>query len=125
MRQRFNDGRFWERVQSGELRAEEWDSRHPSLTAANEPYCTRSLFLSYLDQENNEVARVHQYLRPDGTIGASGRPDPKRLLADGVLYRLVKARNRVLGASAVPAEPTASIGYPSQADPEDIAEEDK
>lgn len=94
MRQRFNDGRYWERVQSGELRAEEWDSRHPSLPAANEPYCTRSLMLAYFDQAGNEVARVHQYLRPDGTVGASGRPDPKRLLDAGVLYRLVKRHNR-------------------------------
>ncbi len=37
-----------------------------------------------------EIARVHQYLRTDGTIGASGKPDPKRLYADGKLYRLVK-----------------------------------
>jgi hypothetical protein len=24
-----------------------------------------------------EVARVHAYIRPDGKIGASGKPDPK------------------------------------------------
>jgi hypothetical protein len=29
---------------------------------------------------------VHQYLQPDGTLGASGQPDPKRLLHDGILY---------------------------------------
>jgi hypothetical protein len=29
----------------------------------------------------------HQYLLPDGkTLGASGHPDPKRVLKDGVLY---------------------------------------
>ena len=38
-----------------------------------------------------EVARVHQYLRTDGTLGGSGRrPDPKRLYEDGVLYALKK-----------------------------------
>lgn len=94
MRRRFNDGRYWERVQSGELRTEEWDSRHPSLPVANEPYCTRSLMLSYFDGNGTEVARVHQYVRPDGTIGASGRPDPKRLFEEGILYRLVKGRDR-------------------------------
>ena len=103
MRRRFNDGRYWERVESGELHTEEWDSRHPSLPTANEPYCTRSLMLAYLDQDGNEIARVHQYLRPDGTIGASGRPDPKRLFENGVLYRLVKQRDRVQRASSMPA----------------------
>jgi hypothetical protein len=50
------------------------------------PFCTRSQLISYLDDAGQEVARVHQYLQPDGTLGASGRPDPKRLLHDGILY---------------------------------------
>jgi hypothetical protein len=29
---------------------------------------------------------VHQYLRPDGTLGLSGRPDPKLVLYEGVVY---------------------------------------
>jgi hypothetical protein len=41
--------------------------------------------VEYYDGDNR-VALVHQYLRPDGTIGASGRPDPKALLEDGILY---------------------------------------
>jgi hypothetical protein len=32
------------------------------------------------------IALVHQYLRPDGTVGASGRPDPKAILDRGTLY---------------------------------------
>jgi hypothetical protein len=31
-------------------------------------------------------ASIHRYLRPDGTLGASGRPDPKRLVEGGVKY---------------------------------------
>jgi len=42
------------------------------------------------DADGNEVARVHQYIRLDGSIGLKGKPDPKRLLKDGVLYRLEK-----------------------------------
>jgi len=28
------------------------------------------------------VARVHRYLRPDGRVGLSGRPDPREMLGD-------------------------------------------
>jgi len=86
----FNEGQYWERMQNGEFRAVLLEDRHPSLTKANEPFCTRSQMVSYRDSEDNEVARVHQYLRPDKTIGASKRPDPKRILVGDVLYRLHK-----------------------------------
>jgi len=29
---------------------------------------------------------VHQFIRPDGTLGASGLPDPKMILFEGVEY---------------------------------------
>jgi hypothetical protein len=90
MQRRFNEGRYWERAIAGEFKVIVMEHRHPALTAANEPFCTYSQMVSYRDTENNEIARVHQYLRQDGSIGASGRPDPKRLLENGVLYRLLK-----------------------------------
>jgi hypothetical protein len=93
MQKMFNEGGFWEKTKTGELTTVILEQRHPALTAANEPHCTYSQMVSYRDSANNEVARVHQYLRPDGAIGASGKPDPKRLLADGTLYRLVKKKN--------------------------------
>jgi len=100
LRQRFNDGRYWERAQAGELHAVVTDTRHPSLPVANEPICTESQMVSYRDQDGQEIARVHQYLRPDKeTLGASGRPDPKRLYEGGILYRLVKQRNRESAAN--------------------------
>lgn len=37
----------------------------------------------YLDADGNQIALVHQYLRRDGTLGASGLPDPKWLLHEG------------------------------------------
>lgn len=92
MRQLFNSGRFWERAQNGEFTTVTLEKRHPSLPAANEPFCTFSEMISYRDHEGNEVARVHQYRRPDESIGASGRPDPKRVLVGGTVYRLSKKR---------------------------------
>lgn len=93
MRRRFNDGRYFERVKSGDVTATIIDDR-PAPPNADQPSGTRSQMISYRDLDGNEVARVHQYLRPDGKIGASGRPDPKRLYENGTLYRLVKKRNR-------------------------------
>ena len=81
-----------ERTQIGELKAVVERSRHPALPLAKEPFCTESQQVSYYDANGNEVARVHQYKRTDGTLGLSGRPDPKRLLQDGILYRLEKTR---------------------------------
>jgi hypothetical protein len=90
MQRRFNEGQYWDRLRNGEFKPLVRESRHPALTKANQPYCTLSQMISYVDKDENEVARVHQYLRPDGTIGASGKPDPKRLLEGTTLYRLVK-----------------------------------
>jgi hypothetical protein len=38
------------------------------------------------DANGTLVADCHQYLRPDGSIGASGKPDPKRLRIGNVVY---------------------------------------
>jgi hypothetical protein len=92
MQKMFNEHGYWGKAKSGEFIAVLLEDRHPSLTAANEPYCTHSQMISYRDASGNEMARVHQYLRPDNTIGASGKPDPKRVLVDGTLYRLAKKK---------------------------------
>ena len=42
------------------------------------PPGTRSQIIRYF-KGRQWVLEVHQYLRPDGTLGASGLPDPKRL----------------------------------------------
>ncbi len=41
--------------------------------------CTQRQMIRYLDPQGNPVVEVFQYLRADGTLGASGMPDPKRL----------------------------------------------
>lgn len=54
---------------------------------------TRSQVVEYVDSQGGRlvvVALVHQYVRPDGSLGGSGRPDPKRVLHDGILYLPVK-----------------------------------
>jgi hypothetical protein len=83
----FNDGRYWEDAEAGVYQQVVRDDRHPALPLAMEPYCTRSQIVSYRDAQGTEIARVHQYRRIDGTIGLSGRPDPKKLLVNGIIYR--------------------------------------
>jgi len=97
----FNEGGYWERAQAGDLSMVVLEDRHPSLTLANEPFCTKSQMISYRDGIL-EIARVHQYLRTDGSIGASGRPDPKRLYHDGNLYRLIKKPKTSIALLDVP-----------------------
>ena len=82
----FNEGNYVARVKVGELSPRLVREHHPSSPKARVPFCTQSQSIAYLDGNGDEVVLVHQYLQPDGTLGASGLPDPKRLLKDGVLY---------------------------------------
>jgi hypothetical protein len=89
LRRIFNEERFVERAERGEIKAVVVHSGTPSLDVGL-PLGSVSQLISYRDINNLEIARAHQYLLPDGRIGASGKPDPKRVLKDGKLYRLQK-----------------------------------
>ncbi len=84
----FAKARILHRVKSGELHEKVTWQSHPAAPKAGEPFCTRSQTVSYFNSNGQRIALVHQYRRPDGSIGASGRPDPKSLLLDGVLYEI-------------------------------------
>lgn len=103
LRQLFNNGRYWERLQAGQLHSRCRREGHPAPPESGQPYCTRSQEVSYFDKDDQEVARVHQYLRPDGTLGGSGRPDPKRVFQGGILYRLTKRQETA--PSPEPSDP--------------------
>lgn len=92
LRDMFNEGGYLDRVGSGLILEQYAQDFHPSQTLANEPWCTRSQLVNYIDlAQGRTVARVHQYLRMDGTLGASGKPDPKMLYVNGVIYELEEA----------------------------------
>lgn len=88
LRQLFNERRILEETRAGRLNVRILRDGHPSPPLADEPFCTKSQLLGYYDQDGKEIARAHQYLRTDGTIGAHGRPDPKKVVHEGVLYFL-------------------------------------
>ena len=83
LRRLFNDRRLAEAARSGEITTELRRTRHPAVPSAGEPICTRSQLVTYYDSNVTRIAIVHQYLRRDGSLGASGRPDPKWLLHEG------------------------------------------
>ncbi len=86
IRKMFNEGGYSTKVASGELSEKLVREGHPSPSKSGEPYCTRSQIVAYLDSRGRQVALVHQYRRKDGSIGASGKPDPKKLFHEGRLY---------------------------------------
>ncbi|HLK41649.1 MAG TPA: hypothetical protein VKU41_33100 [Polyangiaceae bacterium] len=82
----FNEDLIHEREMARELHLDIKEDGHPSPPLADEPDCTRSLIVVYLDSRKRFVARAHLYVRPDQHIGASGRPDPKELRRGDKIY---------------------------------------
>ena len=83
----FNDGRFEDLVAYNAL-SEKLIREGPASAQANQPPGTKSQIVAYLDSSGIQVAIVHRYLRPDGSLGGSERPDPKKVRRDGVVYIL-------------------------------------
>ncbi len=84
----FNDGGILEKVKNGQATMRVVKDAHPSPPLADEPECTKSQLLAYYDLTGQKLAEAHQYVRPDGTIGASGKPDPKEVLHEGIVHLL-------------------------------------
>lgn len=90
IREQFNRGQFLERAQRGELRQQtvNYDSHlnRRQRQRVREPRCTRSQMVLYFTLDDKPVALVHRYRRPNGELGGSGQPDPKRLfLGDRII----------------------------------------
>lgn len=79
LRAMFNSGAHAGPGGSASLRHVLTRNTHLNPSRSGQPPCTRSQVVFYFDQSGARVAVVHQYLRPDGTLGASGKPDPKWL----------------------------------------------
>jgi len=84
----FKEERILERTAAGEISSRLVYDEHPSAPKAEEPFCTKSQLLAYYTTAGQKIAEAHQYLRTDGSIGASGMPDPKEVVHSGSLYYL-------------------------------------
>jgi hypothetical protein len=76
---------------------------------AHEPPGTRSQSVPYL-LLGVKIAVCHQYLRPDGTFGASGLPDPKLLEYQGHVVFCHNMKCRCGTCSAKPEDWRVVIG---------------
>jgi hypothetical protein len=88
IRQKFNQSQMAEKATSSRLKVILQKNSHPESPIPGEPYCTHSQLVLYKDYNGALVAIVHQYMRPDGTLGASGKPDPKYLYLEGKIYKV-------------------------------------
>lgn len=89
LRRIFNEGRYFER-----MLANEFDIKivydMPQRRGDRRIRGSRSQLVEYWDKSGDLIAVVHQYRMRDGSLGASGRPDLKRLRHENVLYFLEK-----------------------------------
>ena len=81
IRELFNRSGLFEQALQGELNTVLEDDR-PVRAELGMPEGTRSQMVWYLSLDGQKLALFHQYLLPDGSIGGSGRPDPKRMILD-------------------------------------------
>jgi hypothetical protein len=87
IRAMFNDGKYWTRARNREFTLEcIYNKLAPAK--ARQPRGTKSQVIAYINANGEQIALVHQYLKPDGTLGGSGKPDPKELLDGEILYKI-------------------------------------
>jgi len=85
LRKLFNDNGYCELAKRGRFHEKLYYEALPDKNSG-EPPGTSSQIVAYLDSQGRQVVIVHQYLRKDGNLGGSGKPDPKKLFHEGVIY---------------------------------------
>jgi hypothetical protein len=86
LRCRFNRGRYFERLQAGEFKTQT-KIQKPNKKSM-QPAGTQSHIVLYFDPvTNEEIAKVHQYVLPDGSLGGHGLPDPKHLKVGDIRFK--------------------------------------
>ena len=82
VRGKFNAGQFVERAAKGELQVQVTRRSKRTPLERNQAPGTVTEVVEYATLQGVRLAIAVRYIRPDGTLGGSGRPDPK-LLVDG------------------------------------------
>jgi hypothetical protein len=82
--------RLLERSEEGEWAKKKRRESPVDFVDYNGKHCIATQEWSWIDRDNIERVRVHQYLTDDRQIGASGFPDPKRIFLRDRMYRLTR-----------------------------------
>src|SRR5260370_9659785 len=90
LRRLFNEGYYINRINSKKftgrsVRCKPVEANNPNI-GPRIPIGSISQTLQVLDANDNQVAEFHRYIRPEGTIGASGYNDPKRIAINNVRF---------------------------------------
>jgi len=89
LRDLFNLSDYTKLVNTGQLRISVKSENHLLKPEAKQlPHCTLGQYIEYLDTDGKWHAQAYQYLKPDGALGASGKPDPKRIRHNGKILVL-------------------------------------
>lgn len=86
IRRLFHERRYLERWFAGELLCCLRKER-PAAPEANQPPGTRSMLIGFVDRRGVRVCLVHMFFTPAGTIGGSGRPDPKEIVDETHIFK--------------------------------------
>ena len=87
IREIYNASQYPSLITTGKLTKQYLSNSHlKEPEKRGEPWCTHSQFVRYCDEKGLWVVEVHQYLRPDNSLGASGKPDPKRLRVKNTVF---------------------------------------
>lgn len=87
IRELFNKGQYWARARNGEFTLD-YIYNKPAPPQAGQVPGTKSQIIAYINSNGDQIALVHQYLQPNGSLGGSGKPDPKLLLEGQILYQI-------------------------------------
>lgn len=85
IRELFERQRYYERWLAGEFLS---CLKKEVAAGLHQPPGTRSLTVGFVNRNGVRECLVLFYYLPDGKIGVSGRPDPKAIVDDAVIYRL-------------------------------------
>ena len=89
LRQRFNNSELGTLIEAGLLEPTLQEDRHlEHPERLHEEFCTRHQWKRYVDADGEIIVETSNFLRPDGSLGASGRPDPKRMRVGDRLWVL-------------------------------------
>jgi hypothetical protein len=91
----FSREKLWERMEAGEFELYIWKNTpiSPPFIDYKGQRCVTNHDMLILDNRyppedhRHEVARVHRFITDKGTVGASGKPDPKEIMLGETNYR--------------------------------------